>query len=128
VDKAKERMSRVPPLVQEGLWLRFSEASRQSDPNRVTTEMEIKLLSYMFVLCLFVDAFAADVGALANDLHLPPARVNKIFKAIGCKVELPNAIDRNRLGLPNDVPLMKRAFLRLPLNFPRIRRGRAQRA
>ncbi|KZO97495.1 Rpa49 subunit specific to nuclear RNA polymerase I [Calocera viscosa TUFC12733] len=126
--KLKERMSRVPPVVQEGLWARYSEASRLSQPNRVTSEMDVKLLAHLFVLTLVVDDFAADIGAIASDLHLPAARVVKIFHAIGCKMETPNLTDRNRLGLPKDAPLDRRAFLRIPLNFPKPRRGRAQRA
>ncbi len=72
-------------------------------------------------------------------------RVNKIFRAIGeyirvpiranvdavvklgCKIEVPSVTDRSRLGLPKDDTLDRRAFLRVPLSFPKARRGRAQR-
>ncbi|EJT97158.1 RNA polymerase I associated factor A49-like protein [Dacryopinax primogenitus] len=128
MDKMNGRMSRIPSLVQEGLRARYSEPSRLSKTSRVTSEMDVKLLAHMFVLCLIVDNFAADVGTLASDLHLPPARVMKIFRAIGCKVEIPNVDDRTRLGLPKEAHLARRAFLRVPLDFPKPRRGRTQRA
>ncbi|KZT58152.1 RNA polymerase I associated factor, A49-like protein [Calocera cornea HHB12733] len=126
-EKVQERMSRIPPVIQEGLWARYSEASRLSQRNRVTSEMDVRLLAHMFVLILFVDDFAANIGMIASDLHLPVARVMKIFRAIGCKLETPNLTDRNRLGLPRDTPLDRRAFLRIPLDFPKPARGRVQR-
>lgn len=36
--------------------------------------METMLLTYMFALCLRIDAYATDVDSIAHDLSMPPAK------------------------------------------------------
>ncbi|KAG1838570.1 Rpa49 subunit specific to nuclear RNA polymerase I [Suillus subalutaceus] len=93
-DVIQEKLPMVPSVVIDGLLSRFSETARGS------------------------------VDVLAADLSMEPAKVNMLFKSLGCKINKLTQSDLKRLGLPDSAVDVKRAILKTPLEFPkpRIRR------
>ena len=87
----ERRLERVmPSSIVDGLFSRFTVSAR-GDPTyagcpchlaraflttifdrpKVTTEMETRLLTHMFALCLRLDNFSVETGVLAGDLSMP---------------------------------------------------------
>ncbi|KDQ55898.1 hypothetical protein JAAARDRAFT_180037 [Jaapia argillacea MUCL 33604] len=126
VDKQKvqDRLKSVPSIVVEGLLSRFTETVRGSSEARTTTASQTSLLTHMFALCLRIDDFATDTSLLAGDLSMEVAKVNQLFKSLGCKIDKLSMTELNRLGLPDSAAQTKRAVLRVPLEFPKPRARR----
>jgi len=123
-EKLQERLSRIPATLLDGLFSKFTDSARGSTKARVTPEMETNLLTHMFALCLRVDEWATDTAALAGDLSMPVAKVNQLFKSLGCKVEKLTKKELDRRRLPESEANMKRAHLTVPLDFPKARMKR----
>ncbi|KAG8930520.1 DNA-directed RNA polymerase I subunit rpa49 [Tulasnella sp. 418] len=70
----QERLSGVPYQVIDGLVSRFTESRRGSSGFEVTPHMEIKLLNYLFALCLRLDDFSTQINTLAADLHMSASK------------------------------------------------------
>ncbi|RDX40440.1 RNA polymerase I associated factor, A49-like protein [Polyporus arcularius HHB13444] len=126
-DALQQRLSRVPSIVLDGLISRFTEKERDTNKPKVTPQMETLLLTHMFALCLRVDAYAADIETIAHDLSMPPAKVNGLFKSLGCTVKNLSYAELKERGLPDTAGATKRAVLKVPLEFPKIRVKRARR-
>ncbi|EPQ55866.1 RNA polymerase I associated factor, A49-like protein [Gloeophyllum trabeum ATCC 11539] len=120
----QERLSRIPSVILDGLLSRFSETARDSDQLRSTPQTETSLLTHMFALCLRVDDYATDTTLVASDLSMQVAKVNALFKSLGCKIEKLSMTELKRLGLPDSAAATKRAVLKIPLEFPRPRAKR----
>ncbi|KAI0759667.1 RNA polymerase I associated factor, A49-like protein [Irpex lacteus] len=125
--KLQERLKHVPSIVIDGLLSRFTQTSKDKNEARITPEKETMLLTYMFALCLRVDDYATDTSLLAKDLSMAVSKVNPLFKSLGCKIETLSAHDLKRLGLPDTAADTKRATLKVPLEFPKVRVKRARR-
>lgn len=85
-EKLRERLSRIPATLLDGLLSRFTESPRGSTEcvisisllfsfdrgfrARTTSATETMLLTYMFALCLRVDEFASDSIVIASDLSM----------------------------------------------------------
>ncbi|GJE92909.1 RNA polymerase I associated factor, A49-like protein [Phanerochaete sordida] len=123
----QERLKSVPSIVVDGLLSRFTEASRDTNQAKITPAMETMLLTHMFALCLRVDDYATDTTLIAKDLSMSVAKVNPLFKSLGCRIDTLNAADLKRLGLPDSAGATKRAVLKVPLEFPKPRVKRARR-
>lgn len=120
-DVIQQKLSMVPSVVIDGLLSRFTETARGSTEPRKTSEKATMLLTHMFALCLHVDDFATDTSVLASDLSMEPAKVNMLFKSLGCKINKLTPSDLKRLGLPDSAGDVKRAILKTPLEFPKPR-------
>jgi len=88
-EKLHQRLARIPATLLDGLFSKFTDNARGSTKAHVTQEMETNLLTHMFALCLRVDEWATDTTILAGDLSMPVAKVNQLFKSLGCKIEKP---------------------------------------
>lgn len=126
-DKLYERLKSVPSIVVDGLLSRFTESSRDSTKLQITSQMETKLLAYMFALCLRVGDYAVDCSTIAQDLSMSAAKVNTLFKSLGCKIDNLKPHEIKALGLPDKFAESKRAILRVPLEFPTARVKRQKR-
>ncbi|EKM52686.1 uncharacterized protein PHACADRAFT_261280 [Phanerochaete carnosa HHB-10118-sp] len=123
----QERLKVVPSIVLDGLLSRFTESSRDTNQAKITPAMETMLLAHMFALCLRVDDYATDTTLIARDLSMSAAKVNPLFKSLGCKIETLTAQELKRLGLPDSAATTKRALLKVPLDFPKPRVKRTRR-
>jgi len=125
-EKLRERLSRIPSTLLDGLLSRFTETARGSTQIHSTPQTETCLLTYMFALCLRVDGFATDTTLIATDLNMSVIRINQLFRSLGCKIETLKPTDIQRLRLPETATQTKRAVLRAPVKFPdsRARRKR----
>ena len=75
VDRSKlvERLNKPPPAVIDHLIERYTEGVRVGgggEQRKVTSFMELKLLSYLLVLVLRVDGYSTDVNSIADDLGM----------------------------------------------------------
>ncbi|KAH9989553.1 RNA polymerase I associated factor, A49-like protein [Russula vinacea] len=92
----------APEVVVDSLLARFTETPRGSTK------------------CVgIVDDYATDTTLIAADLKMSPARVNDLFKSLGCTIGKLTSQDLKRLGLPESVGQEKRAILKAPLTFPK---------
>ncbi|KZT36244.1 RNA polymerase I associated factor, A49-like protein [Sistotremastrum suecicum HHB10207 ss-3] len=120
-----ERLQSMAPIVIDSLYSRFTETGRGSTKPQMTKEKETLLLTHLFALCLHLDNFATHTRIISDDLSMSIATVNQLFKSLGCKLEVPSTADLQKLNLP-PTEKEKRAFLRIPLEFPKLRRKRAK--
>ncbi|KAI0295096.1 Rpa49 subunit specific to nuclear RNA polymerase I [Multifurca ochricompacta] len=116
-----ERLAPAPEAIIDSLLGRFTDTPRGSEKAQITSENETSLLTHLFSLCLRVDDYATDTALIASDLRISPARVNSLFRSLGCTIGKLSSQDLNRLGLPESVALQKRAILKAPLTFPKSR-------
>lgn len=116
-----ERLAPAPDAVVDGLLSRFTQTPRGSAKAQMTTENETSLLTHLFSLCLKVDDYATDTAMIAADLKMSPARVNGLFRSLGCTHGKLSQQDMKRLGLPDSAANEKRAVLKTPLTFPKPR-------
>ncbi|KAH8112061.1 Rpa49 subunit specific to nuclear RNA polymerase I [Phellopilus nigrolimitatus] len=123
-EELQQRLWGIPTIVLDGILSRFSETLRGSTEAKFTTDNQVTLMTHMFALCLHVDNFASDPTLIAADLSEPVSRINQHFKLLGCKVEKLNASEISRLGLSAASADHKRAVLRIPLAFPKVRTKR----
>ncbi|KAF8259326.1 Rpa49 subunit specific to nuclear RNA polymerase I [Lactarius quietus] len=120
-DVILERLAPAPEPVVDGLLTRFTETPRGSTKAQMTTENETSLLTHLFSLCLKVDDYATNTALIAVDLKMASARVNGLFRSLGCTIGKLSPQDLNRLGLPDKAASEKRAVLKTPLTFPKPR-------
>jgi len=120
-EKLQERLGRIPATLLDGLLSKFTDSARGSTKAHITQELETILLTYMFALCLRVDEWATDTTILAGDLSMPVAKVNQLFKSLGCKVEKLTRKELDRRRLPESETNTKWAHLTVPLEFPKAR-------
>ncbi|GAA6055841.1 hypothetical protein JCM3770_004786 [Rhodotorula araucariae] len=137
VDRAQlvDKLGRPAGAVVDALLERYTEPTRgpQGDEVRkVTTTMELKLLAYLLVVVLKVDGWSTDVTTIADDLGMGNKRVQELFRSLGCVLVSPSSADREKLVAQGratsaaDAAKSKKATLRVPLQFPKERRGRAK--
>jgi len=121
----ERRLEKVmPSSIVDGLFSRFTVSARGDPTPKVTTEMETRLLTHMFALCLRLDNFSVETGVLAGDLSMPQKNVNKLFQALGCKMVLMSNADREHAGLTMvEAREQRKAVLKLPLTFPKMKGG-----
>ncbi|KAL7411735.1 RNA polymerase I associated factor, A49-like protein [Mrakia frigida] len=119
---------RMPKPLIDSLLAHFTETPRGTTKPLMTPFTETKLYSYMFVLCLMVDNFVVDLNDLAKELNMEPTKARAIFVSLGCKIDTPNAEERDRLGLNfAEAKATKKAILKVPLEFKGPSRGAPKR-
>jgi DNA-directed RNA polymerase I subunit RPA49 len=80
VDRAKlvERLGNPSNAVVDALLERYTEKVKGGaggdEARKVTTTMELKLLTYMLVIALKLDGWSTDVETMANDLGMGTKR------------------------------------------------------
>ncbi|KAJ3332249.1 DNA-directed RNA polymerase I subunit rpa49 [Blyttiomyces sp. JEL0837] len=106
----------VPSPILDGFIQRFTEAQEDHGKlrHKMPARLKDKLLGYIFCLALLLDDYKVDVGHLANDLSLSVAKVQSLFKELGCKVDAPKKNDAGEGA--------RIAVLTVPLTFPVRRR------
>lgn len=133
--KTRALLGSPPQAILDQFYEKYTEKVASSKPSNqqdkspgsghrlVTDKSAIKLLSYMFLLCLRVDNYATDTNSLASDLALKLGNVNDIFKGLGCQVKPASATALAALNLKvSEAKALKIATLIVPLKFPEIRR------
>ncbi|GAA5878032.1 hypothetical protein JCM16303_002824 [Sporobolomyces ruberrimus] len=141
LDRSKlvERLGKPAPAIVDALIERYTEGIRGSaagpgggEQRKVTSFMELKLLSYLLVVVLKVDGYSTDVDSIASDLGMGNKKVQELFRSLGCQLVVPSAADREKLvasGMASTVAeaaKMKKASLKVPLEFPKERKGKAK--
>lgn len=117
-DKLAERLNGPPPALLDSVVGRFSVNgtidNRGSD----------RLLTHLFALALFLDHFSSELSALQEDLSLRPPQIATLFKEMGCIVSPITETQRLTIGLTKaEARHVKRAVLKVPLQFPAPKRG-----
>ncbi|WVQ71488.1 hypothetical protein IAR50_001026 [Cryptococcus sp. DSM 104548] len=116
----------VPQQILDGLITRFSEQSGKK--HAVTEKTKAKLLSWICLLYLTLDGYSVEVGRIAKDLKMEPAKVATYYKQLGCNVKLASPAEREAQGITlAEAGQMRRAVMVAPVKFPKTkRRGPAQ--
>ncbi|TFY80647.1 hypothetical protein EWM64_g3361, partial [Hericium alpestre] len=65
-----DRLSPTPEIVVDSLLARFTEKLRGTNKPKVTSQMDMSLLTHVFALCLKIDDFATDTTLIAADLRM----------------------------------------------------------
>ncbi|KAG9295764.1 hypothetical protein G9A89_008992 [Geosiphon pyriformis] len=120
-----------PEIIITSLYERFTERAfaqkSQAEKSKMTPTSLVKLLSYMFALCLMLDGYVVETSVLAEDLYMPKEKVNEVFKGLGCILEALTKEERDRLGIPSlKSRSMKKAVLKAPPVFPNPPRKRVK--
>ena len=84
------------------------------------------LITHICALALTLDNFATDTHDIREDLKLDVKNVQNYFRELGCAVAPPTEIERGKLKMTKAEGAGHRiAKLRLPLEFPKMRRPMA---
>ncbi|KAI0712757.1 RNA polymerase I associated factor, A49-like protein [Cerioporus squamosus] len=126
-DALQQRLSGVPSIVLDGLVSRFTEKERDTNKPKITPQTETLLLTHMLALCLRLDTYAADIETIAHDLSMPPVKVTGLYKSLGCTIKYLSFNECKERGLPDSAGDSRRAVLKVPLEFPKVRVKRARR-
>ncbi|KAL1411208.1 DNA-directed RNA polymerase I subunit rpa49 [Vanrija albida] len=111
----------VPQQVLNGLLTRFAEP--QGKQYTVTEKTKTKLLAWICVCYLACDGWSVDISRVARDLSLTPAKITDMFKSLGCSADLASPAEREKLGVSQaDAAKLRRAVLKAPVKFPKIKR------
>ncbi|GAA5920110.1 hypothetical protein JCM1841_004105 [Sporobolomyces salmonicolor] len=138
VDRSKlvERLNKPSPAVVDALLERYTEGTRGvggGEVRKMTSFTELKLLGYMLVVVLRVDGYSTDVTAIADDLGMGNKKVQELFRSLGCTLAAPSSADREKLVATGQASTLaeaaksKKAVLKVPLVFPKERKGVAKR-
>ncbi|PKI39886.1 DNA-directed RNA polymerase I subunit rpa49 [Punica granatum] len=92
------------------LFQRFSALFTVPESKLMPAEKINLLISYILVLCLFVDDFKTDPTDIAKDLRMKPVTLRPLFENLGCKLSVQK--------------MTVYAKLPVPLKFPELRRRR----
>jgi DNA-directed RNA polymerase I subunit RPA49 len=78
-------------------------------------------------MSLFIDSYNSDTEDLRNDLRLERPKAGAYFLELGCVVDSPNENEKTKIKLKNqDHKGHRMARLKIPLEFPKPRRGLAK--
>ncbi|EEB08786.1 DNA-directed RNA polymerase I complex subunit Rpa49 [Schizosaccharomyces japonicus yFS275] len=122
----RKKLGFPPEIVIDGLLKRFTERNG-TGALQVSTKGVDKIMCYMFLLCLMLDNYSTDVTTLANDLSIKNMKANELFKTLGCRIMAYTETQWKAMGITKtEARSRKRAVLKVPLEFPRPRRGRAR--
>jgi DNA-directed RNA polymerase I subunit RPA49 len=85
-----------------------------------------KFILYTCALALHIDNFEVDINDLQEDLRLNPSEMQKYFLELGCRISALTVAQREVMRLSSkEAGSHKIARLILPLDFPKVRTGRA---
>ncbi|GAA6060897.1 hypothetical protein JCM10212_000180 [Sporobolomyces blumeae] len=145
VDRSKlvERLGKPAPVIIDSLIDRYTEGLRGSggsgsksggsggEERKVTSFTELKLLSYMLAIMLRIDGYSTNITTVAEDLGMGNSKVQELFRSLGCTLVAPSAADKEKMVAANiatsvaEAAKSKKAVLKVPLEFPKERKGRA---
>ncbi|WVQ78208.1 hypothetical protein IAT38_000291 [Cryptococcus sp. DSM 104549] len=111
----------VPTQLVNGLITRFSEPTGKK--HNVTEKMRTKLLVWICLIYLLLDGYTVEVGQVAKDLKMEPAKVASFYRQLGCNVKLATPAERESLGITMaEASAARRAVLVAPVTFPNVKR------
>ncbi|TIA91918.1 hypothetical protein E3P99_00855 [Wallemia hederae] len=134
--KVTERLDNPPGVLLDGLFSKFTEASRGSNKHSFTTFCQAKLINWILILALHIDDNSVDPSQIAKELSMTTQKINEAFKSVGCQLIPLTAAEREKVNTLNSQSessvqdaskSAKRATLKTPLEFPQVRRGKATR-
>ncbi|WWC61294.1 uncharacterized protein I303_103875 [Kwoniella dejecticola CBS 10117] len=117
----------VPSQLLDGIIKRFAEPKEKRYV--ITEKLHVKLLAWICVLYLHVGGFSVDTGRVAQDLKLDKAKVENMFKNLGCRVDMDTPAEREKKGITTaEASANRKAVLKAPVVFPKQKtRGPAKR-
>ncbi|EPX73855.1 DNA-directed RNA polymerase I complex subunit Rpa49 [Schizosaccharomyces octosporus yFS286] len=125
-DTLRRKLADPPEILMDGLYKRFTQTTGTGSV-QVSMRQVDRIMCYIIVLYLIVDNYSTDILTLANDLNIKVMKANELFKTVGCRIMAYSETQRMALGLnKTEAKSHKRAVLKVPLEFPRPRRGRAR--
>jgi DNA-directed RNA polymerase I subunit RPA49 len=122
---------RPSPDVEKNLLEKFSEPlpdtgrKHSKGPRRtITNKMRDKILLHLLVLTLVLDDYSVDCSVLQQDLKVTTKKLMENYRSLGCRVSKLGV--KRRLGVDDGTvdTTSCSAVLRIPLEFPRPRKGR----
>jgi DNA-directed RNA polymerase I subunit RPA49 len=123
-----------PPDVEKNLLEKFSEllpdAARKPGKvpqRRVTSRMKDKILLHLLVLTLILDDFSVECSTLQQDLKVTTKKLMDNYKSLGCRVSKLGVKRKSGVAESPVDSTSCSAVLRIPLEFPRIRKGHKSR-
>ncbi|KAF1971799.1 DNA-directed RNA polymeras-like protein I 49 kDa polypeptide [Bimuria novae-zelandiae CBS 107.79] len=109
----------VPEALANTIRRRF--ASENNDLPRWNID---NLITHACAAALIVDDFEVDVNDLKQDFKLENKDIKQYFAELGCRLSAPTEADRNKLKITKAESTSHTiAKLKLPLQFPQLRRG-----
>ncbi|CAL1698160.1 unnamed protein product [Somion occarium] len=68
----QKRLRGIPSIIVDALISRFTEGARNASEVKITSQMDTRILTHAFALCLHIDDFATDPSLIAQDLSMDP--------------------------------------------------------
>jgi len=126
-EELPDRLEDMSLVLKNGIIGRFTQPNGKS--MALTDKGRTKLLAWICVLFLLLGNWSVDMAKVAEELRLSITKVSDMYKSLGCTVEVMRTEMRQKLGLSlAEAQRNKRAILKAPVVFPRIkRRAPAQR-
>lgn len=104
----------------------------------VTPTSESKIFAYIFCACLHLENYTTlDFQLISNDMAQSSKKMVDILKSLGCRIDVPRGPEADRIlatwkneGRSTESAIagagkLKVASLKLPLEFPSEKRGKA---
>ncbi|KAK5001236.1 DNA-directed RNA polymerase I subunit rpa49 [Elasticomyces elasticus] len=87
------------------------------------------LMTHIAALSLYIDDWATDTTNLKDDLRLDNKQMNQYFHELGCRVQSLTDKERESLKIASKAAAAQHriAKLKIPLDFPKVRRPAAKR-
>jgi DNA-directed RNA polymerase I subunit RPA49 len=127
------KVGNPPEALISGILDRFavskaSQFGKTKDRNfAIDPVHEHKLLCYLLALILRIDNYTAEIAPLAQELSLKPSKLAELFRALGCAVKPPTAVQAEALGLSKAAAAnYKLAVLSAPLKLPDVAKRKRQ--
>ncbi|KAL7114023.1 hypothetical protein ACP275_04G095600 [Erythranthe tilingii] len=87
---------------------KFSSMFDISSKKRIPEQKQNLLISYILVLCLFVDDFKSDPSDIAKDLRMDPLSLRTHYTYLGCKLAREKTVVMATLKVPLKFDIIKR--------------------
>ncbi|KAH8683358.1 RNA polymerase I associated factor, A49-like protein [Tricladium varicosporioides] len=119
-DKLKEIMGGLPESVVENARRKFSDQGAMS---KFKADL---LITHLCAMACLVENYEVDLWDLKEDLKMETRDLEKYFREIGAKITALGAAEAKRIGMDRAAAAQhKVAKLKLPLSFPQVSVGRA---
>lgn len=119
-DKLKEIMGGLPESVVENARRKFSDQGAMS---KFKADL---LITHLCAMACLVDNYEVDLWDLKEDLKMETRDLEKYFREIGAKIAALGVAEAKRIGMDKVAAAQhKVAKLKLPLSFPQVSVGRA---
>ncbi|GFY51336.1 DNA-directed RNA polymerase I subunit RPA49 [Trichonephila inaurata madagascariensis] len=85
--RRKDPAPHIPEPYKQNMLSQFTSLTtneKGKETRNLPTTMKDKLVSYIFVLALFIDDFKVNINQMSNDLNLNLKKLTMIAQALGC--------------------------------------------